>query len=89
MKKPKRTPTPIVVKALSFNEMMDEVINGAKKAETKWQNDHLCTAQGCKTPSVHDLSVGTHLCDKCKKEMDKALKSLRGGTGFVEGRIGY
>jgi len=75
MKTRKRQPV-YIGKALTFEEMIQDAQSKAQKTEAKWQKDHLCTASNCKNTSTIDLSLGSHLCEKCKKELDRLLTEL-------------
>jgi len=84
MKKKKREP--VIVKALSFAEMLESVreqgIACKKKLE---ENDGRCIKCN-KNKANLDSQINPFMCNECNEEGEKILRQLR-GPGFGEFRI--
>jgi len=85
MKKIKSKPVP--VKLSTFDEVIKETTQKSLAVEEQWKEDGICTGKDCKNKSSIDLGTGNHLCQKCKKEIDRLLSSLRKNSGFFEGSV--
>ena len=77
---------PVMVKGLSFAEMMEEVQKKGLECKKKLEeNEGRCIKcnKNMANPNSH---INQFCCDECNKETEELLKQLR-GPGFSEFKI--
>lgn len=88
----KLKPTPQIIKALRFDEMIKDVADNGRKAHFKFLKDGLCQSKGdgkeCTDKANPEyLKYGYYLCDKHMKEINDILKELSKDSGFMQLRF--
>jgi len=84
MKKEKREP--VMVKAMSFDEMIGDVQKRGLECKKKLEeNEGRCIKCNKNTANLNS-PIDQFCCDECNKEVEKLLKQLR-GPGFGEFKI--
>ena len=93
MKKSKIKSEPVVIKAMSFGEMINDVIECGKINHEKYLKDGLCQHNDCTdinnpkacTEKANPKYVpqGIYSCDKHLKEYNDMIKELSKDSGFI------
>ena len=77
---------PVIVKALTFDEMIKEVQKKGIEAKKKLEeNEGRCIACNKNMANPNSL-IDQFCCDECNKETEELLKQLQ-GPGFVGMKI--
>jgi len=82
MKKNKtKRPEPVMVKTLSFQEMIEEVRRKSREAQAKFEKDGLCQSKDCTNKG--NITENGYLCDVHNEEAKKLLAELSNSPGFM------